>query len=103
MPKDSFACTAADMEPAASHAPLGTDAFEAFDTPVSIHIHSVRHRLTDADGISGKALIDSLVLSGVLQDDSPEFVKEVSYSQEKGETEYTVITIQRLRELEGKC
>lgn len=93
MRNDSLAFPPADLEQALSHATLGEDEFKAFDTPVSIKVHSVRKRLADSDGISAKAVIDALVLGGVLKNDSPEFVKEVSYSQEKGETEYTVITI----------
>lgn len=104
MRNDSLAFPSPDLEQALSHATLGADELKAFDTPVSIKVHSVRKRLADSDGISAKAVIDALVLGGLLKDDSPEFVKEVSYSQEKGETEYTVITIEsykeRLRSLE---
>jgi len=60
---------------------------------VDIHIHSIRKRLADPDGISGKAAIDGIVKCGVLKDDSVKFVKEVRYSQEKGEPEETIITI----------
>ncbi len=64
--------------------------------PVKIKVHSIRKRLTDADGVSAKAVIDGLVHAGILIDDSQEYVNEVSYSQEKckkGEDEKTVITI----------
>lgn len=61
---------------------------------VCIHIHSRRNRLCDADGISAKAVIDGLVLAGILADDSPKEVAEVSYSQEQVEgDEETIITI----------
>jgi len=62
--------------------------------PVNIHIHSRRKRLVDADGVSGKAVIDGFVHAEVLIDDSPKYVEEVSYSQEKcekGQEEETVI------------
>ena len=52
--------------------------------------------MADADGISAKAVIDGLVLAGVLEDDSPKYVKWVTYSQEKiskKEDEETIITI----------
>lgn len=52
------------------------------DKRASIHVHSKRTRLADPDGISAKAVIDGLVKAGILTNDSPEFVKEVSYSQE---------------------
>ena len=59
-------------------------------------MHSRRKRLCDTDGVSAKAVIDGLRKGGVLIDDSPKYVKEVSYSQEKckaGEEEETVISI----------
>lgn len=55
----------------------------AFDSPVSIHIHSFRSRLADCDGVSGKAAIDALVMCGVIADDSTKEVVEVTYSQTK--------------------
>jgi hypothetical protein len=67
-----------------------------FNTPCGIHVHSRRHRMADSDGISAKAVIDGLVLAGVLEDDSPKYVKWVTYSQEKiskKEDEETIITI----------
>ena len=70
-----------------------------FDSRVSIHIHSRRKRLVDADGVSAKAAIDGIVHSGLLKDDSSEYVEEVSYSQEKiqkGEEEETIITIEEI-------
>lgn len=63
---------------------------------VNIHIHSIRKRLVDPDGISGKAAIDGLVHAGVLEDDSSEFINQVSYSQEKGKEEKTIITIEEV-------
>ena len=64
-----------------------------FSSQVNIHIHSKRNRLTDADGISAKYAIDEIVHSGLLQDDGPQYVRRVSYSQEKSKTEETIITI----------
>ena len=70
---------------------------QGLDKKSRIHIHSRRYRLADPDGISGKAAIDGLVDAGILQDDSPEQIESVTYSQEKirkGETEETIIDIQ---------
>ena len=93
--KDCPAIPVANMESNTSHAPLGAQEVEglAASGRVSLHIHSRRKRLCDADGISGKAVIDGLVHAGLLQDDSPRFVEKVSYSQEKADTEETVIDI----------
>jgi len=71
----------------------------AFDSQVDIRIVSHRTRLADADGISGKAAIDGLVYAGVIRDDSPKEVREVSYSQIKVKNkneEKTVIQIRRV-------
>ena len=63
----------------------------------SIHIESIRHRLTDTDGVSGKAAIDGLVLCGILRGDRAKDVAQVTYSQRKVGAkvapETTVITI----------
>jgi hypothetical protein len=80
-------CNAADsvanMESVIGHASLEAKEGTRFDSPVRITVVSYRSRLTDADGASAKAAIDGLVHSGVLQDDSPEFVAEVRYRQVK--------------------
>ena len=98
--KNNYSSKAAYVECSVSNEPLETEKSKRLDTPVCIHIHSVRKRLADADGISGKAAIDGIVKAGLLPDDKPEFVQEVSYSQEKGDEEYTEITIS---EGESKC
>lgn len=85
--------TAPDVEPAIGNAPLAKKEAEGLTTPCCIHIHSVRKRLADSDGVSGKACIDGLVHSGILKDDSPKYVEEVRFSQEKGEPEETIISI----------
>ena len=83
----------ANVEQNLSHAPLATKSITRLTSPISIHVHSIRKRLTDVDGISAKAVIDGLVHSGILIDDSPIYVKEVTYSQEKGKVEKTIISI----------
>ena len=75
---------------------MATKKTKGSHTPVSINVHSRRYRLCDADGISAKALIDGFVIAGLLQDDSPEFVGAVSFTQEKiakSENEETIVTI----------
>ena len=90
---DNTTTTPAHMEQNPSDESLGQKAFKGHDTPCSIHIKSIRKRLADADGVSGKAAIDGLVHAGILQNDSAHYVKEVSYSQEKGSPEETIITL----------
>lgn len=61
--------------------------------PVTIIVTSYRKGLCDADGISAKAAIDGLVHSGLLPDDSPEFVAEVRFRQVVSKDERTVIEV----------
>lgn len=85
--------SSANMESCSSDASLGKEKITRFNSPVRIHIHSVRARLVDPDGISAKAVIDGIVKAGLLADDSSQYVKKVSYSQEKGRPEKTLIHI----------
>lgn len=67
-----------------------------FGSQVDIRFHCKRKRLIDIDNISVKAVIDGIVLAGLLRDDSPEFVRSVTVSQEKckpGEEEETEVTL----------
>ena len=94
MNENNTAIPLANMEPDIGNAPFPEEATSRPDPPVRIHIHSLRHRLADIDGISGKAAIDGLVNAGLLFSDSPKHVKEVTYSQEKTKgPEITEITI----------
>ena len=89
------------VEQAPCDEPIQTRRPATFDTLVDIRIVSYRTRLADADGISGKAAIDGLVHAGIIRDDSPKEVREVSYSQIKAknkEDEKTVIQIRRVSE-----
>lgn len=84
----------ADMEPNSGNEPLGEEKNKGHDSPCRIHVHSIRRRLADSDGVSGKYAIDGLIHAGILKDDSPKYVKEVSFSQEKTKgKEKTIITI----------
>lgn len=49
--------------------------------PAKIKILSFRKRPVDIDNISGKYVIDSLVSAGVLADDDPKHVSEVTHQQ----------------------
>jgi hypothetical protein len=87
------------LESNTSNGAMAEKEITPFNSRVSIHVHSKRKRLVDADAVSAKAAIDGLVHAGLLQDDSPKYVEEVSYTQEKiqkGETEETIITIEEV-------
>jgi hypothetical protein len=94
--KDTASLSIADLEQIIRNESLATCEIEEVDTPCNVHILSKRKRFADADGVSAKAAIDGIVHGGVLPDDSPKFVYEVSYSQEKckkGEEEETIIEL----------
>lgn len=81
------------MEPVISNGSLATKEGKGLDKKASIRVHSKRSRLADPDGISAKAVIDGLVLAGILRDDNAKCVKEVSHSQEQSKVEETIIEI----------
>lgn len=92
--RNSLTAAITDMEQNIGDGSLGQEKGQGYDSPCHIVIHSLRRRLADADGISGKAAIDGLIHSGVLRDDSPQFVKSVTFSQEKTDgPEKTIIRI----------
>lgn len=88
--------TPSNLEQGLGNEQVAKKKTKRFPTPCSIHIHSIRRRLADCDGISGKAAIDGLVHAGILKDDSTKYVKEVTFSQERGKEEKTIITLRRV-------
>lgn len=88
---NTLAFSITSLEQVARDESLAEGECSPLDTPCHIHIHSKRKRLADADGVSGKAAIDSLVHAGLLEDDGPKIVTGVSYSQEKSSEEETII------------
>lgn len=72
-------------------------ASKRFTSPVRIDIYSTRERKTDIDNISGKAVLDGIVKSGILRDDSPDEIE--AYQVHKatiGNEEKTIIVITEL-------
>ena len=63
-------------------------------------MHSVRKRLTDIDGLSAKAAIDGLIKSGILVDDSTKYIQTISFSQEKGKEEKTILTFTEVKNVD---
>ena len=81
------------MESNSRNAPVEAKKDAGRDTPARITITSRRKRQCDVDGISAKAIIDGLVHCGILQDDGPQFVKEIRYKQEKVSSEADEVTV----------
>lgn len=88
-----------DMEHPTRHASLRAEQVVPFDSPVSILVTCYRHTLADVDGNSAKAIIDGIVHCGILQDDSPKFVTQVSYEQVKVKNKSEEKTVVTLREV----
>lgn len=89
--ENHIASTPANLEQADGYESLGAKKTTRFDAPVCVHVHSIRRRLADSDGVSAKAAIDGIVKAGILADDTAKHVKNVSYSQEKTKGEEKTI------------
>jgi len=76
---------------------LQAQGYQRPDSPVDIIIHSIRRRRIDVFNTSEKAAIDGLVHAGILYDDGPNQVASGKYTQEQGEEEMTIITIETTR------
>ena len=75
---------------------MGAEEAQGLDTRVNIRVISYRKRKHDPDGVSVKAVLDGLVRSGILRDDSTEEIKSVTFESRKcpkGQEETTVIEI----------
>lgn len=55
-----------------------------------------RRRAADLDNLSIKAVLDGLVLAGVLKDDSPQQIAEIHHRQSKGQQEKTIIEVEEI-------
>ena len=69
----------ADMEQNTRHERVAKKKAGGLDTRVNIHVISYRKAKHDPDGISAKAVIDGIVRRGILQDDSTNEVRKVSF------------------------
>ena len=78
--------------------PLEAEEGYPFSARVDIRVHHVRKRLADPDNLCIKAVIDALRRSGILREDTQEFVRSVAHTQEKGKPERTIIEITEVRE-----
>ena len=78
--------------------PLEKSKAQGVDAQYRIHVHSKRKRCIDLDNIFFKYCIDQCVRSGLLPDDSYEYLKEINITQEKissQDQEETLIFIYR--------
>ena len=85
------------MEPPVPDAPNAAHEVPTFDSPVRVTFIHYRKRLCDVDGLSGKAVLDAIVTSGILADDSPGEIAEVRHRQVKSKIEYTRVIIEAIQ------
>ena len=93
---DRDTSSASNMEQIDRNESVATEKDAGFNTQVCIHVHSIRYRLADVDGISAKACIDGIVNCGLLSSDTTKEIKDIKYTEElvrKPAGEKTVITI----------
>jgi hypothetical protein len=87
------AVSAADVESNPGDGYARTDEAEEVHPRFSIVVHHRSRRIADATGRSHKAVVDGLVRSGLLPDDSPVYVKEIKETWEQRNNEETIIEI----------
>lgn len=64
-----------------------------FPVVVDITIHSKSKHKKDCDNYTGKAIIDGLVMGGVLPDDNTDYISSITVSIEYGAVDKTVLEI----------
>lgn len=86
-----------EPEPDSSDAAKAQNETQAFNARVNITFTVYRHRLLDPDNNFTKHIVDTIVNSGLLRNDTPDEIEEVRYRQVKvpnWETEKTVVLIE---------
>ena len=81
---------------------MGEKKIARLNTRHDLHVLSIRKRLADPDGISAKAVIDGLIKANILVDDSAKYVRSVTFSQEKGGQEKTILTFTEVEAKKNK-
>jgi len=84
-------------ENAVCEALLAGQEIPRFTGPVRVLIHTVRKALPrDLGAISYKAVLDSIVSCGILEDDNRKIVQEIIPTDSAGPEEYTDIIIENI-------
>jgi hypothetical protein len=95
--RNTVSASAPNVEPAACYASDGEKKAQRHDGLCHLSVCSRRHRLADPGGCSSKYVVDAIVSTGVLEDDSAKFIAEpVLEWQEKIPTtqpEETILTL----------
>ena len=97
--RDQIAVRDSFVEPDIRHGAEEKNEVQKVNPPVRIKVHSKRQRPADIDGLSAKWIIDSLVIGGIIENDDPTILREVTYTQEKVKSKdecETIITIEHI-------
>ena len=91
----------ADVERDSSHAAEAKVKTQEIHPRVCIRVHHRSRKAADATGRCHKWAVDGLVRGGILVDDSPKYVKEITETFEIGKDQ-TIITIESLNDQAAK-
>lgn len=96
--RNQYPCCTTNRKQGTAYAGEGSNKVDPMATPVHIRIHSKRKRLGDAcEGYDAKPVIDGIVRSGLLPDDSPEYVPQpVHQTHSASKEEETIIIIETI-------
>jgi hypothetical protein len=86
----------ANVEPNIVNDKISANEIKTLDSPTRLHVHHIRARECDIDGLSIKAALDGLVACGVLPDDSAKHIKSIQVTASKGSPEKTIFTFEEL-------
>lgn len=90
--KNSIPHRITKLERSRRYSLLQAQGYQRCDTPVNITVHSVRRKRIDISNTSAKAEIDGLVRAGIFEDDGPNQIASIKFTQEKGNKEMTIIS-----------
>lgn len=70
---------------------------DPFTRPVDIEISAHQRRCIDSDNICAKLYIDGLRHAGILQDDTPTYVRKVTTQSVKGDSNWVEIGLDKIQ------
>lgn len=86
----------AELEQGSKHGAVSEKGPKRLTPPVRITVHHYRNRLIDYDNLCIKAVLDGIVRAGILADDTPEQIEEITHKQYKSKTEKTIVEIEEI-------
>lgn len=75
---------------------LAKKGLKKITTPCRVVFYHYRKNLLDYDNLYTKSILDAVVRLGILEDDSPKYIQEISHKQIKSKEEKTLILIEEI-------